>query len=101
MACSSEWVIVSLDGQESWWPRLQASVRGSASVNLGGSRTTQVPSELVMQFSALSYSLETERKEEKRQKKKKKKEREKPLTCSLAWLVAATVPDLPWVFCAI
>jgi hypothetical protein len=62
------WVgcIVSLGGQ---WLESHSDSQGSASTNLGGSRTTQVLSELVLQFSALScYYLERERNIEKRKK---------------------------------
>jgi hypothetical protein len=50
-ACSPEWVLVSLSGIGGWWPELQVAVRGSTSTNLGGSRTIQLLSELVVKFS--------------------------------------------------
>jgi hypothetical protein len=72
VASSPEWVVVSLG----WCLGPAAWVTGGSerfhATNPGGSRTAQVLSELVLQFSVLIF-LFFEEKEEKRKGKKKKK----------------------------
>jgi hypothetical protein len=72
--CSAEWIVVS--GVGSLGCR-QVAVRGSMSMNLGGSngsRTTQVLSEHILLFS-VEFLFYGEKKEKEEKKKKKKKGR--------------------------
>jgi hypothetical protein len=70
----------------------QVAVSGSASTNIGGSRTTQEFLEHLLQFCAFNFcSLVGEGKKEKRREKKL-------LSGGLVWQLAATVPGLLVMF---